>query len=1168
MILYFQIIHVILDECERSKPIRLKNNNCVLQYCTEEQYNSKECVIDNSIIKTQYPNNIIFIGEQKLRYLNFITFSNGDMIFQTSSFPGNNKRIFYGLKKNGRPYFTKDDSNEGTYIYSFNCSDNQYKYESGNSIFTKEGKEYFISMGRRETYTEIFDYDNKRIISALTIDLIDLDNYNIGINLIKIDNNSYICSGLKLNSSIFTPVIIKLDLEINDLNKIVTTSPLIKIEEEEKGFGEFASCFLTEKSEILICFYGYTISNNLYYLITAYNKNLTKLSKEQCYFSGIQIDNYFYCTSFKEDAGVFIYYNYTSSEYYYPVIYFKNYNISNNSFENYFKDIEFIILDKYLFITESLSNNLMKISDNKLAFFTASKNTEKVYIVLINIFIFDNSNKIKIRYYSIEIKKLFNYKLYKDIKGYIFNDFIILGTSYCTEDICDVKNNSFNYYSTLMIIGYPNRNDSEFDIINYLLLDKSNNRIDNLIIDLSENLIIDNNIFGYIYKGIKINNITKNGNIFLKSSVSNKEIDTQIYNELKKNETLKIEFEDKKYIKSEYFLEYSYIVTEAEYEEYEKYPLNISTEYGNDNEIIFNEERKNYIGKSIYYNIILRDNLTIECISLNCLLCFEDNYSCITPKPYSENNLDDKSDTIDKSGSNNELGIGMNTSKCNKEEIINNKCINETINEEQAKFIYNYLVDKITSSNKNEIIRTKNAIFQSSTLDEQKNSNDNTISSINLGECEVLLKNKSNNPLKIIKIDIKSDDLSSTYVQYEIYDSVTGEKINLDICMDTQIKIYVPKILDNETYNNLLDSGYNIFDSNDSFYNDICTTYSSENGKDVLLSDRYQDIYIPINSMYICQDGCNFSSYNTTTQQAECNCIVNNDDINKTNIEEIIFDRMEIIRAFRNVLINSNFRVLRCYKLLFDFSKIIKNYGFIIMIVILICHLILTIIYFIKGKRKIIELINSFINLKFKIMPPLKNDKCLKSIKLKKRYKKKNQRNFNNISVGRKNPKVNNLKAETEIFNVNKNNSNKKKLNTNNSPPLKKKVNKNNNKIMNNKILKLSVKDKSSLYNSNISKIIFLTKKKEKKKNYISKSSKIKSITSEVILKDKTDIVKIPNNLVNEKYSKFLNDQELNSLEYNIAIEIDKRTYFQYYISLIKKNNYYYLLFILIKILI
>ena len=43
--------------------------------------------------------------------------------------------------------------------------------------------------------------------------------------------------------------------------------------------------------------------------------------------------------------------------------------------------------------------------------------------------------------------------------------------------------------------------------------------------------------------------------------------------------------------------------------------------------------------------------------------------------------------------------------------------------------------------------------------------------------------------------------------------------------------------------------------------------------------------------------------------------------------------------------------------------------------------------------------------------------------------------------------------------------------------------------------------------------------------------------------------------MVNEKYPKFLNDQELNSLEYNLAIEIDKRTYFQYYFSLIKKKQ-------------
>jgi len=50
-----------------------------------------------------------------------------------------------------------------------------------------------------------------------------------------------------------------------------------------------------------------------------------------------------------------------------------------------------------------------------------------------------------------------------------------------------------------------------------------------------------------------------------------------------------------------------------------------------------------------------------------------------------------------------------------------------------------------------------------------------------------------------LKVDIKSEDLTSTYVQYEIYDSVAGDKINLGICNDITIKINVPKKLDDET---------------------------------------------------------------------------------------------------------------------------------------------------------------------------------------------------------------------------------------------------------------------------------------------------------------------------------------------------------------------------------
>ena len=42
---------------------------------------------------------MILVGIQTLRYTNFITFSNVDMLFHISPFPNKEDRIFYGLKK-------------------------------------------------------------------------------------------------------------------------------------------------------------------------------------------------------------------------------------------------------------------------------------------------------------------------------------------------------------------------------------------------------------------------------------------------------------------------------------------------------------------------------------------------------------------------------------------------------------------------------------------------------------------------------------------------------------------------------------------------------------------------------------------------------------------------------------------------------------------------------------------------------------------------------------------------------------------------------------------------------------------------------------------------------------------------------------------------------------
>ena len=135
-------------------------------------------------------------------------------------------------------------------------------------------------------------------------------------------------------------------------------------------------------------------------------------------------------------------------------------------------------------------------------------------------------------------------------------------------------------------------------------------------------------------------------------------------------------------------------------------------------------------------------------------------------------------------------------------------------------------------------------------MEHQKNNANPNISTIDLGECENILRNKFNiskdKSILIVKTDIKSEDLSSTYVQYEVYHPIKKELLNLEICNKVKKNIHVPVNLNEESsksYKNLRDSGYNLFDASDGFYNDICTTYTSENGTDMVLEDRKKEIY-------------------------------------------------------------------------------------------------------------------------------------------------------------------------------------------------------------------------------------------------------------------------------------------------------------------------------------
>ena len=77
--------------------------------------------------------------------------------------------------------------------------------------------------------------------------------------------------------------------------------------------------------------------------------------------------------------------------------------------------------------------------------------------------------------------------------------------------------------------------------------------------------------------------------------------------------------------------------------------------------------------------------------------------------------------------------------------------------------------------------------------------------------------------------------------------------------------------------------------------------------------------------MYLCQEGCEFESFDVNASKAECSCQIQ-EITTVTNISKISFDKSEFFDSFYKTLYNSNFRVLKCIKFLFTLKGIKRNY--------------------------------------------------------------------------------------------------------------------------------------------------------------------------------------------------------------------------------------------------
>ena len=176
------------------------------------------------------------------------------------------------------------------------------------------------------------------------------------------------------------------------------------------------------------------------------------------------------------------------------------------------------------------------------------------------------------------------------------------------------------------------------------------------------------------------------------------------------------------------------------------------------------------------------------------------------------------------------------------------------------------------------------------------------------------------------------------------------------------------------------------------YYNHIYYTYTSEDGTDISLSDRKKDFVN--NNLTVCEEDCDFTSYNYTTGKAICSCKVK---VNSTTkIGDIIIDKDKLYKSFTNFKNIANINVLKCYKLIFELDAYKYNYANLIMISIILLFLVTFLIFICKGYynlKKIFDIIVYFKLNKYLVKQFLKKqNQEEKKLKQKKKSKKKKKK--------------------------------------------------------------------------------------------------------------------------------------------------------------------------------
>ena len=179
-------------------------------------------------------------------------------------------------------------------------------------------------------------------------------------------------------------------------------------------------------------------------------------------------------------------------------------------------------------------------------------------------------------------------------------------------------------------------------------------------------------------------------------------------------------------------------------------------------------------------------------------------------------------------------------------------------------------------------------------------------------------------------------------LSYAFYNSDTFERIDMSICEGEKIEVDVSISNSGSNITQAIEFdklGVDVYDINHPFFNDICFTYTAENGRDVPLSERKKHYYQDVT---FCEEGCELKQINLQTENATCECDVQTDFVSELLDNPLTGEIIELLS-------NANFEVMKCYKGVFDIKNVSTNIGGWVITVLCIPQVVFVVLYIKNG---------------------------------------------------------------------------------------------------------------------------------------------------------------------------------------------------------------------------